>query len=220
MCQHLAELPAKSANARLRFALPFCMPPDYVVLRSYVLKLGKYVGLKSLRRRASRLWPGWELLVTNKGDRLRLVPLSQVHIDVLSTYLKTRGLSPDITGPKNPDVYSLGQATDLQERAPWAAFKGIDSRLGIGAQSFHDQLKTLFVDCAASLAQRKLDVAEQLMGASASWPRHTGIADSLAAGTPLEFEINVAGHTPIMTMARYVEARRHLEGRRYLPALS
>jgi site-specific recombinase XerD len=214
ICQRLAALPPTSANLRLRVALP-------------LLYVGRLRRAEIVRARLGHLrWTempatpdepasaGWELLVTGKGDKRRLVPLAQVHIDAIAHYLASRGLRPDVTHPDNTHVHLLGLAVDLQERTPWAAAKAVDPRRGINAQTLYDQLKAFFSDCADHLDHVAPLSAAQLRRASTHWLRHTGITHSLAAGTPTEVEMLVAGHASLATTSKYAhaETRRRLQG--------
>lgn len=214
ICKRLTMLPPTSANLRLRFALPLLYAGR--LRRSEVLRarVGHILRTEVPATLTKPALVGWELRVMAKNGSQRLVPLSQVHVNALSVYLEARGLPADISDLRNADVYLLGQATDLQEQAPWAASRPTDPRLGIGAQTFYDQLKGFFGDCAVSFAKAEPELAAQLARASTFWLRHTGIAHSLAAGTPLEVEMKVAGHASISTTSQYVdvEARRRLEG--------
>ncbi|MFC5510477.1 phage integrase family protein [Massilia jejuensis] len=214
ICTRLAALPTTSANQRLRVALP-------------LLYVGRLRRAEIVRARLGHLrWTempatpdepataGWELLVTGKGDKRRLVPLAQVHVDALKHYLASRGLLADVTHPDNAQVHLLGLAVDLQERTPWAATKAVDPRRGINAQTLYDQLKVFFAGCADHLEHVAPQSAAQLRRASTHWLRHTGITHSLAAGTPAEVEMKVAGHASLATTSKYAhaETRRRLQG--------
>jgi site-specific recombinase XerD len=214
ICERLAALPPTSANLRLRMALP-------------ILYVGRLRRAEIVQARVGHIrWTempatpdepataSWEILVTGKGDKRRLVPLGQVHIDSIARYLASRGLIADVTHPDNANVYLLGQAVDLQERTPWAAGKTVDPLRGIHAQTLYEQLKVFFADCAAQLDRVAPQSAAQLRRASTHWLRHTGITHSLAAGTPLEVEMLVAGHASLATTSKYAhaETRRRLQG--------
>lgn len=210
----LTTLSPTSANLRLRIALP-------------LLYVGRLRRAEIVRARVGHLrWTempatpdepataGWELLVTGKGDKRRLVPLGQVHVDAIGHYLAARGLQRDVSHPDNANVHLLGHAVDLQERTPWAAAGAVDPRVGINAQTLYDQLKAFFASCAEELDQVAPQSAAQLRRASTHWLRHTGITHSLAAGTPLDVEMKVAGHASIATTSQYshAETRRRLQG--------
>lgn len=214
ICGRLAALPPTSANLRLRVALP-------------LLYVGRLRRAEIVRARLGHLrWTempatpdepssaGWELLVTGKGDKRRLVPLAQVHVDAVAHYLASRGLLPDVTHPDNAQVHVLGLAVDVQERTPWAAAKSVDPRRGINAQTLYDQLKVFFAECADRLDHVAPQSAAQLRRASTHWLRHTGITHSLATGTPAEVEMKVAGHASLATTSKYAhaETRRRLQG--------
>jgi site-specific recombinase XerD len=219
ICARLSELPPTSANLRLTFALPLLY---YGRLRRAEIVQARVGDLRWTEIPAGRDEPaeaGWELSIVGKGDKQRFVPLGQAQIEALRAYLDSRGLERRLDDPDNAGVYLLGQAVDLQHRAPWAARKAINPREGISAQTLYAQLKTFFADCAARTEEWAPHSSERFKRASTHWMRHTGISHSLAAGTPVDVEMNIVGHASMATTSRYThsEARRRLsESRAFL----
>ncbi|NTB05867.1 phage integrase family protein [Agrobacterium tumefaciens] len=213
ICQELAALPATSANLRLRVALPLLYVGRFRRAEIVQAKVGDLKWTHMPATPKEQAASGWEISVVGKGGKRRHVPLGQVHIDALSSYLASRGLPPDVADAANSDAHVLGHAVDLQERAPWAAAGGFDPRHGISAQTLYCQLKHFFAGCAKKLKSSEPQSAAQFERASTHWMRHTGITHSLAAGTPLDVEMNVVGHASIATTSRYThaEARRRLQ---------
>lgn len=213
ICQQLAALPATSANLRLRVALPLLYVGRMRRAEIVQAKVGDLRWTEMAATPKDQEAAGWEISVVGKGGKRRFVPLGQVHIEALAAYLASRGLSPNVTDPANAHAYVLGHAVDLHERAPWACKGAVDPLRGISAQTLYDQLKDFFAACADKLAPQAPQSAAQFRRASTHWMRHTGITHSLAAGTPLDVEMNVVGHASIATTSRYThaEARRRLQ---------
>jgi site-specific recombinase XerD len=217
----LAMLPPTSANLRLRFALPLlytCRLRRDEAVRARVRDLQWTVcPAQGEEPEAS----GWELNVVGKGGKLRKVPLGPANINALSEYLGSRGLDRLILAPDNADAQLLGKAVDIAARAPWSpgARATVDPCAGISGQTLYDQIKTFFALCAEELASDSPQAARQLRRASTHWLRHTGITHSLAAGTPIDVEMAIAGHSSAATTGKYTHAeqrRRLLESARFL----
>lgn len=93
----------------------------------------------------------------------------------LSEYLESRGLHPDITHPSNQQVYVLGKATDIVQRAPWSpeGIRNPDNAAGITANTLYLQIKAFLKNCAQAIAQRDAEAAKQFAAASVRWLRRT-----------------------------------------------
>lgn len=219
--QQLAMLAPTSANLRLRFALPLlytCRLRRDEAVRAKVQDLHWTV---CPAQGAEPEVSGWELSVTGKGGKLRKVPLGPANINALSEYLGSRGLERLILAPDNAEAHLLGKAIDVAERAPWSpsARMPVDPRAGISGQTLYDQIKAFFTSCAERLGTDSPQAASQLRRASTHWLRHTGITHSLAAGTPIDVEMAIAGHSSAATTGKYTHAeqrRRLQESARFL----
>ncbi|MEN3294205.1 MAG: hypothetical protein V7642_3458 [Burkholderiales bacterium] len=151
---------------------------------------------------------GWQLKVTGKGAKERLVPVPSDVMEKLSRYLASRGLHANPDAPDNRGAFLLGKAVDVAERAPWSpkTRREIDPRDGIAPGTLYDQMKELFARCASVLAQTDSRSARQLASASTHWLRHTHGSHSVARGMPLEVLQQNLGHASLHTTMIYASS--------------
>lgn len=156
----------------------------------------------------------WELSVIGKGTKARTVPVGPVVIDELCAYLASRGFPRDLAMVPG-DIFLLGMATDVSERAPWspAAAKPVDHAKGVGAATLADQFKVFFARCARVLAETDMAGAKRLAQASAHWLRHTHGSHAIAAGMDIKVVQQNLGHASLATTTIYTtsEERRRAQ---------
>ena len=159
---------------------------------------------------------GWEMAVVGKGNKLRMVPVSPMTIDALSSYLGSRGLVADVAHPENQEASLLGQASDVAARAPGLAkhHGQADPKAGIAADTLAHQVKKFFESCSKVLQNRgDSQGAKRFLEASTHWMRHTHATHSLASGTPLQVVQGILGHASISTTSVYLstEEKRRMK---------
>lgn len=171
----LEGLADTSANRRLRLAV--------LLLRFTGLRLGEAVAARVGDLRSAG--EGWRLHVKGQGGAERIVSVPPPIMDMIRTYLASRGLPPDPLAPENQGVALLGRATDIVERAPWsaAARRAVDSRAGISPGALYDQLKEFFACCDLAIEAGDASAKRALKKASTEWLRHTHTRHTDAAGT-------------------------------------
>ena len=222
----LDQLPPGSASHRLRVALR--------LLYATGLRLSEIVAARAGDLEWVEFPPegddglpeqGWMLRVVGKGRRVRQVPVPDDVVRQLSSYLVSRGLSGDLQDPAQRDVFLLGRATDLAERAPGLAAhlaerserSASDARGGIAGSTLYDQLKAHFLRTAAVWrAQGDERGALRLERASTHWLRHSHASHTIAHGLPIEIAQQNLGHASLATTTVYVttEQRQRLRAMR------
>lgn len=222
----LAKLPRTSANMRLMIGLPLMY---YSGARRAEIIGAKVEHLRHVVYPPTVDDPetveGWELGVVGKGAKQRFVPVPDLLIPQLIDYLASRGLAANLHAPENRPAYLLGQAVDIQHRAPNspAARGEVDPLAGITAATWYDQVKRFFKQCAADLASTDPASASQLERSALHMLRHTHVSHSLQAGTPHHIEREVAGHASLSTTSTYAHttAKQRLRGtQRFLAQLA
>jgi site-specific recombinase XerD len=146
----------------------------------------------------------WWLEVTGKGDKSRLVPVSDELLIELSHYRQSRGLPPlPRRGELTPLLMPIGNRPLPLTRA-----------------AVHLIIKTVFMSAADQLRTHQPEQIEQarwLEQASAHWLRHTA-GSRMADGTlDLRYVRDNLGHTTLSTTSRYLHAEdeiRHRETER------
>lgn len=214
--QQLDLLSDTSANHRLRFALHLFYATG---LRLSEATAATVDHLNRVNYASDsdddEVGDGWELTVTGKGGKVRVVPVPLDVIGDLAKYLVARGLDPDPELADNRGAYLLGKAVDIAERAPWspARILTVDPKAGIAATTLYAQLKAFFADCSDVLAMTDTKAAARLATASTHWLRHTHGAHSVAAGTPLDVLQENLGHASLSTTTIYTtsEQRRRMK---------
>jgi integrase len=222
----LARLPRTSANMRLMIGLPLMY---YSGARRAEIIGARVDHLRHVVYPPTVDDPetveGWELGVVGKGDKQRFVPVPDFLIPQLIDYLASRGLAANLHAPENKPAFLLGQAVDVQRRAPNspAAQAEVDPLAGITAATWYDQVKRFFKQCAANLASTDPASAAQLERSALHMLRHTHVSHSLQAGTPQHIEREVAGHASLSTTSTYAHttAKQRLRGtQRFLAQLA
>lgn len=163
--QFAQGLPRTSANTRLVFALQ--------LIRHTGLRLSEAVSAKlaDLHTKSE----GTFLRAKGRAGKERWIRLTPDLMDHLKRYLESRGLHPDPSHPDNQNAHLLGQALDVQERAPWSPshLREVDPRAGIATGTLHDQLKAFFVACAGQASDASSSERATLKAATADWLRTT-----------------------------------------------
>jgi site-specific recombinase XerD len=218
--EQLELLPTTSANQRLSLALKLLY--DTGLRRSEVVAATvddlKWVEYPADSEDDEAI-EGWMLNVIGKGQKLRAVPVSNEVVEKLSSYLVSRGLSPDPISIDNQGASLLGQASDQAERAPSLIAKGqiIDPRAGVAATTLYKQLKRFFGDCADVLrGQGDVKAAMRIEKASTHWMRHTHASHAIAGGMKVQIAQMNLGHASLATTTIYTvtEAKQHLKAAR------
>lgn len=166
MLQAGLSLPRTSAHLRLALALQ--------LIGRTGLKVSELVAatVDDLQENDGAL----SLRVRGRARKDRQVPLPSEMRAQLADYLLARGLQADPLDPGNRGAHLLGQATDMNERAPWSPLhlRDVDPKAGIAAGTLQTQLKAFFADCAESL--EGLDDAERTMLREVSADKLRGFA--------------------------------------------
>lgn len=176
-------------HERTRFLIHF-MLSTYVRI-SEVVPGSRHVPLmKDFVRDHEGLW--WFKVIGGKGNKDRLIPLSDTDLSNLTRYRVSRNLSPYPTfNDENPLIHKVrGKGQVTSSRA----------------------IRTIIQNCF-DRAQRMLmsdnlvQDASTLHEATAHWLRHTGISEDLNAnGRPLAHVAEDAGHEDIKTTSIYIDS--------------
>ncbi|ACR10950.1 site specific recombinase, phage integrase family [Teredinibacter turnerae T7901] len=143
----------------------------------------------------------WWFHVTGKGNKNRIVTVSDEMMDALKRYRKYLSLPPlPVAGERTPLVAKT---------------------LGRGAITSTRQIRALLQEMF-DLAYEKMaqegfaDDAQDLRSATAHWLRHTGISEDVKT-RPREHVRDDAGHASMATTDKYIDSdlrERHASGRR------
>lgn len=146
----------------------------------------------------------WWLEVTGKGDKSRLIPVSDELLIELSRYRQFRGLPPlPRRGEPTPLLMPIG-----------------DRPLPLTRAAVHLIVKTVFMRAADQLRIHQPEQVEQarwLEQASAHWLRHTAGSRMADGALDLRYVRDNLGHTTLSTTSRYLHAEdevRHRETER------
>lgn len=132
----------------------------------------------------------WWLHITGKGNKDRIVTVSDDMLSSLQRYRKHLGLPP---------------LPALNERTPLVA-----KTRGTGPVTSTRQIRELMQECFdTAFARMKLDglanEAHELKSATVHWLRHTGISEDVKV-RPREHVRDDAGHSSMQTTDRYIES--------------
>lgn len=207
----LDALSDHSANRRLKFAVLLLYGTGLRISEAVAARVSD-VAWQTYRDDAHGVAVNvWELTVTGKGSKKRIVPVSPAIVAELQSYLASRGLPVELRSIPS-ETHLLGKAVDVAERASWSpsARMPVDRLAGIGTATLHDQLKTFFTACANKLQPTDPAGAARLASASAHWMRHTHGSHAVAAGMDIKVVQENLGHASLTTTTRYTtsEARR------------
>lgn len=212
----LKMLPATSANQRLSFGLHLLYATGLRLSEAVAATVDDLQWVE-YPADASDDEPmqGWLLRVIGKGQKEREVPVPADVVGELARYLVSRGLDADPEDIGNQGAFLLGKASDAVERAPGLSTGQVfDSRHGIAATTFYDQIKRFFEDCAGVLrGQGDAKGAERFTKASTHWIRHSHASHAIASGMPIEIAQQNLGHASLATTTVYVttEKRRRMK---------
>jgi site-specific recombinase XerD len=211
----LALLPETSANQRLHFALHLIYGTGLRLAEAVAARVDHLAWVSYPADGDDESVAGWQLKVTGKGGKERLVPVPSDVMDKLSRYLASRGLPSHPHAPENGGAFLLGKAVDVAERAPWSpeTRREIDPRQGIAPGTLYDQMKEFFARSALVLAKTDSHGALQLASASTHWLRHTHGSHSVALGMPLEVLQQNLGHASLHSTTIYAtsEERKRMK---------
>ena len=142
----------------------------------------------------------WWLHVTGKGNKSRIITVSEEMLDSLKRYRRFLGLSPlpimDDSSPILPKIIGKGPITSTRI------------------------VRSIVQECFDT-AYRKMkqdgleDDAQELKVATVHWLRHTGISEDVKI-RPREHVRDDAGHASMQTTDRYIESdlrERHASGK-------
>lgn len=143
----------------------------------------------------------WWFTTVGKGNKQRLITVSDAMLGALKRYRLLRGL---------PALPSPGETTPLLTKVR-----------GVGAITSTRQIRSIVQDCFDKALQRMqqdglADDAEQLKTATVHWLRHTGISDDVKT-RPREHVRDDAGHSSSAITDRYIDVElraRHASGRK------
>lgn len=145
----------------------------------------------------------WWFKVLSKGNKERLVAVSDEMLEALKRYRRFRGL---------PDLPTIAESTAI-----------IPKNRGRGAMTSTRQIRNIVQFCFDSAYQRMCDDgmqadADDLKVATVHWLRHTGISEDVKI-RPKEHVREDAGHASMATTDRYIDTEyreRHASGRKKL----
>jgi len=185
----VASLPTESARekalqARLRWIAHCAFLTGLRISELAQAKMGDI----EYRRRGSH--ESWWIEVRGKGDKQRLVPLSDDFLEELRAYREHLGLSPrPVRGESQPLISRLGNAATP-----------------IKVQRLHGLIKYLFEQTADVLEREgEPNRASAVRQASMHWLRHTFAKNALEAMTPVEVQ-KMMGHADLTTLSIYADA--------------
>lgn len=143
----------------------------------------------------------WWFKVLSKGNKERLVSVSDAMLDALKRYRRFRNL---------PDLPTVAEQTCL-----------IPKNRGQGAMTSSRQVRNIVQFCFDQAYYRMCDDglksdAEDLRVATVHWLRHTGISEDVKV-RPKEHVREDAGHASMATTDRYIDTEyreRHASGRK------
>lgn len=210
-----AQLSDRSADRRLRFALRLYYSTGIRLIEGVQARVDDLRWVQYPDPASDDVISGWELKVTGKGDKERIVQVPQEVVDELAKYLASRGLDANPEAPGNRGTYLLGHATDVATRAPWSprAQMAVDPKAGISHGIVYAAIKKFFKECAEQLAPIDPIGAERLATGSTHWLRHTHGTHAVAAGMPLDLLQQNMGHASLDTTTGYTtsEERRRMK---------
>lgn len=131
----------------------------------------------------------WWLQVTGKGNKVRMITVSDDMLSALKRYRTYLGLSP---------LPHIGESTPM-----------ICKIKGTGPVTSTRQIRFIVQDCFDQAHQRMLDEnlkeeALELKAATVHWLRHTGISEDVKH-RPKEHVRDDAGHASMATTDRYID---------------
>jgi site-specific recombinase XerD len=131
------------------------------------------------------------LKVLGKGDKVRVVPMSDEVMASLLAYLRSRGL--------------VGSLADIDGATPLVAKLSANERLSESA--LYKILRTLFLQAADALrAQGLLEDATQMQKASTHWIRHSRGSHLGLAGVAPSLIQQLLGHSSLATTGIYTQS--------------
>lgn len=143
----------------------------------------------------------WWFHVTGKGNKNRIVTVSDDMMDALKRYRKHLGLPQlPVSGERTPLV------ARTQGRGPVTSTRQIRSLLQELFDLAYDKM----------VQEGFADDAQDLRAATAHWLRHTGISEDVKT-RPREHVRDDAGHASMATTDKYIDSdlrERHASGRR------
>ena len=131
------------------------------------------------------------LKVLGKGDKVRVVPMSDDVMSALFAYLRTRGL--------------VGAISDIDGATPLIAKLSANERLS--ASALYKILRTLFLQAADALRAQGLEEdALQMQKASTHWIRHSRGSHLGLAGVAPSLIQQLLGHSSLATTGIYTQS--------------
>ncbi|WP_144735722.1 tyrosine-type recombinase/integrase [Extensimonas perlucida] len=185
--EYVAHMPASAARDRFSFLLLFAY--------STGLRLSELVDAR-VGRLYSKPLPGqlgqrWMLKVLGKGDKVRVVPMSDDVMAALFAYLRARGL--------------VGAISDIDGATPLIAKLSANERLS--ASALYKILRTLFLQAADALRAQGLEEdALQMQKASTHWIRHSRGSHLGLAGVAPSLIQQLLGHSSLATTGIYTQS--------------
>ena len=171
-----------------------------------ILKLGYGTGMR-LSEIVSALWgdiryfestasdvKGWEIRVTGKGMKERMVAMPTAVMMELRNYMAYRGFESLAEIPEDtPLIDRLGMAN-----------VAADASLSLSHPALYKTLKAFFREASVALADELEESARQIEKASTHWLRHTSGSHAVAKGVPIEVIRDNFGHASIGTTSIYI----------------
>lgn len=201
-----SALPPTSASLRLRFALSLFYATGLRISEAVGATVDDLEWVEYPGEGDEPGVEGFELTVIGKGEQRRAVPVPDDVIALLSEYLASRGLKPDVRDIGNSGAFLIGRRADAHDRAPNLLGASRDGRPGISANTLGEQMKAFFEECGHALRQAgDARAAERFARATTHWLRHTSASHALASGdVPLVAVKELLGHASLNTTSAYV----------------
>ncbi|MEC5218884.1 site-specific recombinase XerD [Actimicrobium sp. GrIS 1.19] len=198
--QHLAQMARDARYWRLRLILVLAYSSgarlsELVSLRRNQFTCFTREGNEEDGGHADRQW---EVRITGKGDKVRVVQLPLCVIDELRRDFQRRGhVSFDAAPPDSPVIAALevDAATQVADRP-------------LSQSRLYDILKGFFAEVADGLPAARHQAAERIRRASTHWLRHTFATQFLHSGGDLAMLRDLLGHASLATTSVYVTTER------------
>lgn len=188
---------------------------EFIFRASFIFQLASITGMRISELAAARIdhleyvsaeptggVGGWILHVIGKRNKAREVPIPDVLIDALKSYLAHRGILPTEGNPLgDPGTFLIGAYPSVLSDKKAAGD-------GIRPQAIHTALKTLFQCVAESSKFKDPNALRQLNRSTTHWLRHTSATRAVASEVPLDVVAGILGHSSLSTTSRYIRAER------------
>lgn len=195
---YLAAQPSSDGTQRLRFILALAYGTG---LRLSELVSARKADLQSFERGSDGMH--WQIVVTGKGGRRRVVQTSPALIRAVVEHFRQRGYQDFDWAPEYaPLIAALPVRDENHLLIPGTTDKPLS------ASGLYKILKRFFVAVATWIETRDLRKAMRLKAASTHWLRHSFATHALQGGVSLEVVRGLLGHRSLDTTSVYINAER------------